>query len=57
MQKNVPREHFTENVSEGDIVQEITIDSTVAYRPLKQETQKRKQKAEDLLNKIKNKKN
>ncbi|MGP4061492.1 DUF3006 domain-containing protein [Halobacillus sp. H74] len=55
IQKDVPLKYFTEDVSEGDIVEKTAIDGITRYIPLKEETKCRNQEAESLLEKIKKK--
>ncbi|SDY26113.1 DUF3006 domain-containing protein [Salimicrobium album] len=55
VEKDVPVSSFTEEVNEGDIVEEITSGNKNTYRPLREETKSRRQEAEDLLTRIKNK--
>ncbi|MBH0228826.1 DUF3006 domain-containing protein [Halobacillus yeomjeoni] len=57
IQKDVPIDVFQGMVKDGDVVEEIHIDGKTSYTILGSETARRRQRAEDLLEKIKNKNN
>lgn len=54
VQKDVPKRHFPDNISEGDIVEE-TDKGQLHYRILKEETTHARDKAKDLIEKLKKK--
>ncbi|MBM7551682.1 DUF3006 domain-containing protein [Thalassobacillus pellis] len=54
IQKDVPKRYFPDDISEGDLVEEQQ-DGSFRYSVLKEETFEARNKAEALLEKLKNK--
>ncbi|MFC7063791.1 DUF3006 domain-containing protein [Halobacillus seohaensis] len=53
IKKDASIDLFPKNIKDGDIVEEVNEGNTISYRILKKETELQREKAKDLINKLK----